>query len=51
LKQTPFKIIAIIDDDHESFEVNGNRVPIPGLQNLLSHGLNFAQQFMQKPQQ
>lgn len=46
LKQTPYKIIAVIDDDHDSFEVNGNRFNAPGLQNLFTHGLNLAQQFM-----
>ncbi len=48
MKQTPFKIIAIIEDDNSSIEFNGKNVPLPGLNNLIDHGLNFAQQFMNR---
>jgi hypothetical protein len=41
--QNPIKIIAIIDDQNEGIDFNGQHVPLPGLQ----QGLNLAQQFFQ----
>ncbi len=41
--QTPHKIIAIVDDNNESLELNGHHIPLPGLQ----QGINMAQQFFQ----
>jgi len=48
LKQTPLKIIAIIEDEQDSFEINGERRNFPGFGGLIHHGLNFAQQFMRQ---
>lgn len=31
LHQTPIKIFAVIDDPNESVEINGERIPLPGL--------------------
>lgn len=45
-KQTPLKIVAILNDEEDSLEFNGQRVPIPGLQ----QGINMAQQFFQNLQ-
>lgn len=43
LKQTPHKIIVVTEDEHDSFEINGNSVPLPGFHHLIK---DFAQQFM-----
>jgi len=43
--QKPLKLIAVIDDDHESVEINGNKFEIPGL----NHGLNFFGNMMNGP--
>lgn len=39
IKHTPMKIFAVIDDDNEGLEINGQRIPLPGITegiNLLS---------------
>jgi len=41
--QKPMKIIAILDDHNEGIEINGQNIPIPGLQ----QGIDLAQQFFQ----
>lgn len=48
LSQTPLKIVAILNDEHNSFEVNGQRHQFPGLGGLIHHGMNFAQHFLGK---
>jgi len=48
LKQTPIKIFAVIEDENDSFEINGERRSFPGFGGLIHHGLNFAQQFMRQ---
>ncbi len=48
-KQAPYKIIAIVNDEENSFEVNGSKVPIPGLNQIIDAGLGFANQFMNGP--
>lgn len=48
LKQTPIKIFAIIEDEQDAFEINGERRSFPGFGGLIHHGINFAQQFMRQ---
>jgi hypothetical protein len=44
-KQAPYKIIAIVNDDQNSFEINGQRANFPGLNQLIDHGLNHISNF------
>jgi hypothetical protein len=47
LRQTPSKIIAVIDDEDESIEINGQRNPIPPcLSNLINQGYNIVEGFI-----
>lgn len=41
LHQTPVKIFAVIDDQDESLEINGQRVPLPGLHQGIQDGLGL----------
>lgn len=41
LHQTPIKIFAVIDDQDESLEINGQKVPLPGLNQGIQDGLNL----------
>jgi len=31
LKHTPMKIFAVIDDQDEGLEINGQKIPLPGI--------------------
>jgi hypothetical protein len=46
--QRPLKIFVAMRDEEDSFECNGQRRSMDGLSNLIEHGMNFAQQFMQR---
>ena len=46
-KYKPLKIIYIMEDEEDSLEVNGQRHQMNGLSNLIEHGINFAQNFVQ----
>lgn len=41
LRQTPIKIFAVIDDQDESLEINGQKVPLPGLNESIQEGINL----------
>lgn len=41
LHQTPIKIFAVIDDQDESLEVNGQKIPLPGLNESIREGINL----------
>ena len=45
VKQAPRKLIAVLDDDAESIEINGQKFEMPGL----NQGLNFFANFMNGP--
>ena len=46
-RQNPLKIMVVMRDEEDSLEVNGARLPMNGLSNLIEEGAKFAQQFMQ----
>jgi hypothetical protein len=45
-KQAPVKIIAVLQEDENSIEFNGEKINAPGLSNLIDHGFNFFQNYM-----
>jgi hypothetical protein len=48
LKQTPIKIFAMINDETDSMEVNGNKIQCPAFNNYVNQGFNMAEQFMRR---
>ncbi len=38
----------MINDEHDSLEVNGNRFHCPGFAGMMSNGFNVADQFMRQ---